>query len=216
VKPRVKDIRNVFAQFPSNSNYELYNEQEVVRRNGRDAIGYSRNQMGEFDASSRRTASEAMYVQQGSMGRTSSKEEAVKHLYLETARKLLLVISKFWTTPRPILIGREWYHFTGAQLNGKFNFKCNLQTRSNLSKAQRTMYALQMMMQLSQFPNVDLAKMEQHITTMVNDPSFDGMFQLPEGQQSPKNASAAGGLGSVTEERAPAGGGGVRNNSLPI
>lgn len=221
VKPRVKDIRQVFAQFPSTSNYELYNEQEVVRRNGRDAVGYSRNQMGEFDASSRRTASEAMYVQQGSMGRTSSKEDAVKHLYTETARKLLMIVSKLWTTPRPILVGREWFQFTGAQIRGKFNFKCDLQTRSNMSKAQRTMYAMQMMMQFAQFPNVDLAKMEQHIMAMVNDPSFDGTFALPQQSpqqqgQLPQGASAAGGVGSVQQERPPQSGGGVRNNSMPI
>jgi hypothetical protein len=220
VKPRVKDLRQAFMQFPSNSNFELYNELEQVRRNGRDALGYSRNQMGEFDASSRRTASEAMYVQQGSMGRTSLKEDAVKHLYLETARKVLAIVSKFWTTPRPILIGREWYQFTGAQINGKFNFKCDLQTRSNLSKAQRTMYALQLMMQFAQFPNVDLGKMEQHIMAMVNDPSFDGAFMLNQQQQAPRGlppgASPEGGVGSVTSERPPQNATGMRNNSMPI
>ncbi|GAG27177.1 unnamed protein product, partial [marine sediment metagenome] len=44
------DLSRDFATVPQGSNFELWQEAEFGRRNARSVIGFSRNQMGEFDA----------------------------------------------------------------------------------------------------------------------------------------------------------------------
>jgi len=200
VKKNVRNLDQVFKEFPKADNVSLLQESEIIRKNARDAIGFSRNQMGEYDASSRRTASEAMYVAQGAASRFTSKEDVVRFLYREVGRKALMLVQAFWTSPRNILVDQEWYSFVGSKIEGEFAFKTSLHTRSSLSKPQRMMQAMQMTMFFAQFPNVNMEAIQKHILAAVNDPSFEGFFTPPQGMNIPQGASAAGGLGQGQQE----------------
>jgi len=217
VKKNVRDLRNVFMPFPHVDNNSLLVESEIIRKNARDAMGFSRNQMGEFDTSSRRTATEAMAVQQGAASRFTKKEDVVKWIYREVARKALMIVQSYWTTPRSILVDQDWYSFTGTQIKGEFGFKTALHTRSALSKPQRMMQAMQMMQFFAQFPNINLQEVERHILAAVNDPSFDGFFGQGQGGNPalPQGASAAGGVGQARSEAKPTMGSGVNPNRRP-
>jgi hypothetical protein len=217
-KKHVKDPSKIFWPIPTKSNQELLAEAEYSRRNARAAIGFSRNQAGQYDSSSRRTAYEASKVFEGAQTRSQKKEDVTKYMYVETIRKVMQLVFAFWKTPRQILDGQDWVQYTGAKLKGMYEFNCSLQTRSNMSKGQRKFEAFQMLAMLSQFPNINLQRVEQYVLEAANDPAFEGFFQGVPGlagqsgggqqqQLAPTNGGAEG---------APsAGGSGVPNNGVP-
>ncbi len=198
-----KSIRDVFMAFPRTSNFDLMAESEIIRRNARDAIGQSRNQGGEFDASSRRTAREAMLVARGSATRMQRREDVVKHLYTEAMRKVIMILFRFWTTPRDVLIGEDWVKFNGAQMRGSYEFSVDLVNEPPLSPTQRKMEAIQMTAFFSQFPNLDIEKVERHIIAAIGDPRYRGFFKGLEQTPNLGSQMPPGGASSQTGEGRP-------------
>jgi len=103
-----RPLSEIFVPFPRSNNLDLMVEEENVRRNARDAIGFGRNQLGEYDASTRRTAREATFVQRGSMLRTSKRAGVVTKLYIDTIRKVNKIIFSNWKLSRYMLADKEW------------------------------------------------------------------------------------------------------------
>jgi len=194
-----KKIQDAFMAFPKSSNFDLIAETETVRRNARDAIGHSRNQAGEFDASSRRTASEAAFVREGSQTRLIRREDVVKHLYLETMRKVTMLVFKFWPNERDILVGTNWQKFVGAKLRGQYNYTVDLVSNPPLTPVQRKIEALQMTAFFLQFPNANMQAVQQFIIDSIADPRFEGFFGAQGapsalgGQMSPASGASAQG-----------------------
>ena len=203
-------LNDVFMPFPKSPSYDLMNDSELIRRNTRDIMGFSRNQMGEFDASSRRTAYEAHRVFEGSINRQQSKQDVIRYAYINVMRKVLKMVSRYWTTPRPVAQGKDWMLITGKDLSGNFSFDVTLSTRSQMSKGARKQEALQMMLAFAQFPNVDLRQVEQHILDAVNDPSFEGFFTGVGQSFSPPPQQGAVSSGS---KQRPVLGAGMSNNT---
>jgi hypothetical protein len=101
-KKHIKDPSKIFWPMPTGSNQELLAEAEYSRRNSRSVMGFSRNQAGEFDASSRRTAYEASKVFDGTQTRMQKKEDVTKDMYTETIQKVIDLVIAFWKTPRTV------------------------------------------------------------------------------------------------------------------
>lgn len=200
-KAFAKSLKDVFMPFPKGTNLDLFGESEAIRRHVREVMGNSSNQAGEFDSSSRRTATETLSVQSGSRTRLIRKEDVVRYLYCETMRKVMLVIFKYWSRPRDILVGDKWMKYSGDSLKGMYSYTCDLTERRVLSVAQRKMEAIQMLSFFAQFPNINLGRIEQYVMDAAADPAFPGFFQQAQppqaGPQLPRNASAAGGLGQA-------------------
>jgi hypothetical protein len=183
-KTSTNDLRNVFMPFPTRNNMDLVAEAENSRRNAREAMGYSRNQVGEFDASSRRTATETNAVSAGSQRRTGRRVDIVNEMYIGSMKKINQIIFAFWTTPKSIqLQPGEWRTFTGDDIKGDYLYKVRLSTRSNLSKAQRYQQAIMMLGQLAQLPGFNVAGAEKYVMDAVNDPAFEGWFPNGTAQQ---------------------------------
>jgi hypothetical protein len=64
----------------------LLQEGEAVRRDSRELVGLSSNQMGEFNVSSRRSATEASIVNQASNIRMDRRQSKVAFLYKDIFR----------------------------------------------------------------------------------------------------------------------------------
>ncbi len=185
-----RPLNEVFMAFPQGNLLDFVMQSNSNRGNARDMIGFSRNQLGEFDDSSRRTAREATFVREGSQTRTSRRMSTVINLYTETIRKINKIVFKYWKLPRYMMVGSEWVKFTGDELEGDYLYDVTLSTKRNLSMAQRKIESLQMIAQLAQIPGVNINAMKQYVIDASSDPAFADMLgsvQNQGGQQGQNN-----------------------------
>lgn len=168
-----RPLNEVFAPFPRTSNWDLQAEADAATKDARDAVGYSRNQLGEFDASSRRTAREATFVQAGSEKRTMKRAGSVVSLYTDLIRKINKIIFRFWTVPRYAMVGNEWAKFTGAELSGDYLYDVSLSTKRSTSIAERKIESLMLLQQFAQIPGVNLPELLNYVISASSDPGFE-------------------------------------------
>ena len=96
---------------------------ELIRQDVREITGQGRNQMGEYDASSRRTAMEAGIVASGSMGRIGEKRGDGIKTFEQAIRKMNWLIARYWTEMEAVAAGggtddalRFLLYFRGSDL----------------------------------------------------------------------------------------------------
>ncbi len=187
-----RDIDKAVKPFQVSPNLFLIQEEELLRANAREQIGFSRNQVGEF-SSGRKTATEAANVQRSSQLRMSRRGLRVQTLYTDTIKIVNEVIFKHWTFPRYVEVlgqkrGQEWQQFRGSDLRGKYSYKVDLVDES--FERQMKLEAIQIYAMFSQDPSVNPQELQQYLLGTVNDPAFARIFdadvrrqmqQLPEG-----------------------------------
>ncbi len=171
-----KPLKDVIVPFPQGSNFDLMAQAEFVRKDARDAVGMSRNQLGEFDKGTRRTAKEASIVQQGSQNRQSRRVDAMIILYLDTVRKLIGLVRRFWTMPHTVQVNDNFVFFTGDDLHGEFNYDISLSTKRHMSMTDRKMEALSLLANMAQYPGANLPAIEEQVIRVANDPTFANFF----------------------------------------
>lgn len=170
-------------------NNQLQMDAEYVRRNSRELVGFSRNQLGEFEASGRRTASEAKIVESGSMRRMGRREIMLSRSYIESFRKINPMIFAFWTTPRWTQIlgeggAREWVQFQGTELKGSYSYEITFMPDDIKNPEQRRAQAAQLLMSMSQDPMVDQYELRRYFLQAMNDPEMRQLLSKPGGQGS--------------------------------
>ena len=134
----------------SANNFVLHQESEMVRRNARDATGQSRNQAGEFDASSRRTATEVQSVAIGSSQRSQRRIDITKRFYSVSMKKANLLGFAYWLYPVDVFVGNSWASWTGDQLKGRYAYNTVLTNKVSMSKPQREAAAFNILLQMAQ------------------------------------------------------------------
>lgn len=188
-----RPLKDVFMPVPTVQNIDLVLQAEANRRDARDAIGKSRNQLGEFDASSRRTARETMQVAAGAERRESRRASCVVDLYVETIKKVNKLVFSFWKSPRWALVGEKWTQFTGKEIEGDYLYDVSLSTKRTVSIHQRKVEALMLAVQLAQFPGVNIQALMGYLIDAANDPSFEKLFEQGSGLKPPANTGAVQG-----------------------
>jgi len=115
---------------------ELFNISDVLRDDIREIIGYSRNSMGEFEAS-RRTATEAKIVQQNLMLRGDERRDLMADLISESFRtKINPMIFAFWDNERFVEVtGIGNVPFVGTAL--KDDYEIEIATDSTIPATQQ-------------------------------------------------------------------------------
>ena len=177
-------LNDVIATMPKGNSYDHIVYADNNRRDARDAIGFSRNQLGEFDSSSRRTAREATFVAQGSGLRTSKRGQVVSNMYVDTMRKVNGLVFNFWTIPREIMVDSAWVDYVGSDLAGHYQYDVSLSTKRVLSKAERKIEALSLLPMLMQIPGINVQAVFQDLINASSDPSFESMLgQVAKGGQ---------------------------------
>lgn len=184
------NLNEVIAPLQTGNSVDFVLQSENNRRNAREAIGFSRNQLGEYDSSSRRTAREATFVAQGSQLRVSRQTDAVSDLYVEAIEKLNSVIFEFWRVPREVLRDEGWSVFTGPDLKGDYQYDVDLAFKRTVSRAQRKVEALAMMPQMLQTAAM-LGLPLDRVLTWVQNASGDAAFAAMLGMK--QLGRAAGG-----------------------
>ncbi len=190
-----KPLSETVIPFPQASQIDLIVQSNANRSDARDIIGFSRNQLGEFDSSSRRTAREVATVEKGSQTRSFRRMNTVIDLYVEAIKKINRIVFETWKTPRYIMMGNNFAQFTGKELEGEFLYDVTLSTKRNLSIAQRKIETITMMAQFAQM-GLDPGPMLPHIMDASGDVAFDAMIAAGAGgnrsSNPPQNAPNQG------------------------
>lgn len=187
-------LKDTFVSMPQNSNnFELEAMSNQNRSNARDAVGFSRNQLGEFDSSSRRTAQEVRTVAGGAGRREQRRVQSMTSLYIDSMRKINQIIFKFWRLPRYAIVEDKWIQFTGQEIAGDYMYDMSLSNKRYLSSAEKKMEALQMVMQFGNMPGVNLEMLYKNAIDAANDPTFERIFVDPN----KKNVQGGGTGGSA-------------------
>lgn len=117
------DIRKSVALFQSHVPPDLISAAREIREDVREVVGFSRNQMGAFEApSGRRTAHEAEIVRAASMIRIDERRDIMADLLEKIIRTENQLIFDNWASERVVdVVGpdgaRYWIRFTGNQSN---------------------------------------------------------------------------------------------------
>ena len=162
-------------------NVGLYQDAEVVRRNAREVIGFSRNQLGEFESAGRRTATEASLVEDASNRRMGRKGNGVAKVFKNLFEKINPIIFAFWKTPRVVEIvgeagSREFAKFTGPELKGDYSYEITFSNEAPEGIEARKQTAIQLYATLVADPLVDPVMLRKFLIRAFNDPEFSSIF----------------------------------------
>lgn len=182
VDPKGKSIREAIVPAPQGSSLNLAVDSENVMRKARSMIGYGDNQMGNFNVNTRRTAREAMFVQQGASGRSMRRLDCVKSLYIDTMKKVNRMVFSFWKVPKYIMVDSKWVNYTGEEIEGEYSYDLSLSSKRQISKAERKVEAIMMLAQFAQIPGANLEALKRYLIDASSDPAFERL--LPSGGSS--------------------------------
>jgi len=173
--------KDAVTTFQNPPNVFLANDADFVRRNARESVGLSRNQMGEFEQRGRRTAFEVAKVDEYSARRMGRRQVTMKRVYEEIFRKLNQIVFEFWKTYRVVEVvgpaGKEWVKFTGDQIKGEYAYDVTFSEEPPIAQASPRSDALQLYTALSQDPTVDQVALRDFVTKAFSDPSITRIFE---------------------------------------
>jgi hypothetical protein len=191
-------LSEAIATMPTGSLLNFEMQLQSNQQDARDMIGQSRNQLGEYDRSSRRTAREATFVQQGSAKRSNKRGQMVQGLYTKAIQQVNQLIFKFWQTPRDMMVDNGWQMITGAQLDQEYAYDVSLAMKRQISKAERKMEAFQTLVQFIQLPGMTpqiLQQLYANLQDAANDPAFERLLPSPGSNQGGRSPS--GGMPTI-------------------
>ncbi len=192
-----RSLKDVMMAFPQSVRMDFFVQSRENRQNARGVIGYGRNQMGEEMQSSRRTKAEVDSVAQGSAKRSGRRAGGVIDLWTDMVEKVNKICFRFWKTPRYGLNGDKWVQFTAEEIEGDYLYDVSLTTKRAVSKAQRKVESLQLMMQIMMIGG-DPSAAAKYIMDASGDPAFERILAPMMGKggggaRPPQQAQPTGG-----------------------
>jgi len=182
---------NTTIRFSEGSNIpdDLFKAAEATRSDGRESLGFGRNQFGEFNpGSSDTTAREATIVNNASEVRIDERRDSMADMLTDVVNDMHNIIFNKWTTDEVIdIVGPNgvamWVSFKGEMLkSGQYNVSIDPDTAINQSRSQRQNTALKVYEIFKQDPMVDQFKLREYLMTEMAGTAFDDMLRLPQDQ----------------------------------
>jgi len=141
---------------------------ESIRQDMREIAGMGRNQMGEYDKSSRRSATEAGIVQQNSQLRTDERRDVLADVLALIMRKVNQIIFKNWTVKRVMRIagqegGYTWKEYTGQDLAGEYDYRVEPDDALPYTRETRKTEALLLHQTLQGNPRINQDELLRHL-----------------------------------------------------
>ena len=186
-----RNAKDVITPVNTVNNYNYMVDSNAVRSDAREAIGYSRNQTGEFDSSSRRTAREVSQVAAGSDKRERRRIDNVRQMYGDTIKGYNNFVFTFWTKPRSIMQDNKPVTFTGNELKGDYSYSVMLNTKRIVGKSERKVEAMLVLQQFAGLiPPEKMGVLLDYLVSAAADPSFEKLIgaitSTGQGQQQPQ------------------------------
>jgi len=171
------NVRDAIQIMPQSNNVSVYQDSVFVSRNARSAVGMSPNQLGEYDTSSRRTATEASSVQISSDRRMGFRQAAVSRMWQDTIRFLNQVIFTFWKTPRVFQVAQnEWPRFTGEEIEAEYSYEVAFGLSTILEPTARRLEAMNLYLTLRTDPSVNQIELRRYLSRVYNDVEINRLF----------------------------------------
>lgn len=173
-----RDIGRAVIKLDNAPNHFLTLEEESVRANAREQIGFSRNQIGEFSGG-RKTAREVATVESSSMLRMSRRGLATQRLYTDVVQITNGLVFKHWSMPRFIQVlgpeqAEQWMAMNGSALRGRYSYSVRL--IDEVAEQNQKLQALQLYGSLAQDPTIDPIELRRELIREMNSPSFARVF----------------------------------------
>ena len=181
----------------------LFSAIEQDLRDMRESVGFSRNQLGEFNSQTAdTTATEAQIVQAASEIRVDERRDMIADLLVDIVEGMHNLIFRHWTTTEVVdVVGPGgipiWVQFTPQMLAlGQYNVKIDPDSSLPETKQAREVKALALYERLKTNPIIDPFKLTQYLLHELHGTAFDDMMrQLPQQNvNGPVNASEYGGI----------------------
>jgi hypothetical protein len=168
-----EDLRNIIMPFLPPADYGLAQAMQIIRGDAREVVGFSRNEAGQYDTSSRRTATEAEYVHQANMIRVDERRDASADLFVDAIRRLNQYIFKYWTEEKYAQVlgpnGQQfWIPYNGEMLRGDYFYQIDPDTTQPRSSQIRKGEALEVMQILAKFPPEMLAQLGYNLKGILD------------------------------------------------
>ena len=174
IKDQIQMLNNPGANLP------LIQEEEAARRNGREMVGFSRNQFGEFESAGRRTATEAGIVEDASQRRMTRRQLALATTYRDLFKKINATVFSLWSGVQVIqALGEDgipsWEYFVGTKLRGDYHYDISFNAKPMESLSSRRREALQLFQVAAQM-GADPQVLAKYLSSAFNDPEFSTLF----------------------------------------
>ena len=156
------DIRKVVSLFQSHVPPDFTIAAREVREDMREIIGFSRNQMGAFEApSGRRTAHEVETVRAASMIRIDERRDIMADMIESVMRGINQIVFTNWTDERVVDVlgpdgAKYWVRFTGPEIRGEFAYKINPEESIPEDRRTRKNDAVQFMQIAKDAPGINM------------------------------------------------------------
>ena len=164
---------------------------QEIMNDVRETVGFSRNQMGEFQpGSARTTATEANIVRMASEIRVDERRDMTADLLVKFIELVHQVVFRFWKTEDVVeLVGPGgvpvWVKFSGEILKtGKYQVKIDPDSSLPETRGMREAKAKELYNILKTNPLIDPVKLTQYLLHELHGVQFDDMMR---GMEIPEN-----------------------------
>ena len=153
----------IVMQLTPSMSRDLYNMSNVIRQDIHEVSGWSRNQLGDYEAD-RRTATEAAIVQSALQLRADERRDQVADLIAAAfQRKIHPMLFDYWTEERVIKVTGldQWVTYTGPEIRGDYDVTCVADSVVPLSRMQRQQTVTTAFTMLKGDPFIDQYRLRQ-------------------------------------------------------
>lgn len=154
VELQTKDLRSSAMVLNFNIPWTEYDAmRKSLHGTVRETVGFSRVEMGEYEQSSRRTATEVASVRQSHEIRIDNRRAAMARRLTEAADMAFDYMSRFWTSEMvsPI-VGEDnvmwWIQYSLEEIKGDYNYTIDPDSSTPTTRDQRKQEAVQALQQL--------------------------------------------------------------------
>ena len=159
--PPADAIKDFQPYVPPDFNIDV----DAVRKDAREAVGFSRNQVGEFEGG-RRTATESNIVNMASQIRVSERKDMVADLLVDVIEKYNQYIFSEWNVKQvEDIVGpdgvRYWVQFSYKDIDSKYGFRVDPESGMPTSTEQRKADALSVAQYIQNSPLVQMGLQAQ-------------------------------------------------------
>lgn len=154
----------------------------------KESLGFSSNELGDYQTGSPRSATETMTVAQAFEQRIAERRDIVGDVLLKIIRKWNQYLFKFWNTERVIrVVGPDgipgWVSYTGEQLKGEFFLSLDIDSGMPMNRAVKVQMANDLFMKFNGDMLVDQIGLRQILLDAYGsvDPRIPGLMQAPPG-----------------------------------
>ena len=165
---------------------DLFLSKEQTMGDTREAVGFSRNQFGEYKpGSGDTTATEAQIVKMASEIRVDERRDMMADLMTQVITDSHKVIFNHWTEEQVLEISGPmgvpiWVKFRGEMLkSGSYEVKIDPDTGIPETKALREQKAVQTYTLFRANPLIDPIKLTQYLLHEMHGVQFDDMLRIP-------------------------------------